>query len=105
MLESCSLPDPSKCGNMYFMGAWEFCPEYRVGDVVLHNGVLYLCIKPHAGKAPKDNNNYWQPFGFGQPPAPPPSGRIILDGGYATTSYDDEVDGGSSSDRIYKPLI
>ena len=110
MANSCSLPNPDKCGNMYFRSTWEFCPEYKVGDVVLHNGALYLALRDHAGKDPKDNPDYWQCFGMGRPPEPVPMGRIILDGGYASTSaeeiYDGRtVDGGTSSDRIYKPLL
>ena len=106
-MASCSLPDPSKCGNMYFRSLWDFCTEYKVGDVVLHNGALYLALIAHAGKDPKDNPEYWYSIIGGTPPEPP-SGRIILDGGYATNEDScrcSPVDGGSSSDRVNIPLI
>jgi len=40
---------------------------------------------------------------------PPPPGRIVLDGGFATTKPDEvykvEIDGGASNGRIFQPLI
>ncbi len=110
MSTSCNIVNPDECGNMYFRSRWDFCTEYKVGDTVFHNNALWLCLKPHAGKDPKENNNsYWLCYGVGILPPPEPSGRIILDGGDAFTetdnSYGFEADGGSSSDRIYKPLI
>ena len=109
MANSCALPDPKKCGNMYFRSLWDFCTEYKVGDVVLHNGVLYLALVSHAGKDPKDNPEVWHCISGFKPPEPP-SGRVILDGGYATTSseesyYPRPVDGGGAGDRVNIPLI
>ncbi len=108
--------NPDAMGNMYFRGLWEYCPEYRTGDVVLHNGVMYLCIKPHAGHEPtdKDSADWWHKI---TPQTEDDAGTVtrkVLDGGFATTlandSYEDtepvdEVNGGTSSDKIYMPLI
>lgn len=79
---SCSFNPNGLSGNMYFRGDWEFCPEYKVGDVVQFNGTLYLAMKPSAGKDPQMNKEYWRIFDM-KPPAPP-SERNIIDGGYAT---------------------
>ena len=116
-VNSCSINlDPDASGNMYYRGMWEFCPEYKTGDVVIHNSIMYLCKKPHAGKEPseKDNAEYWHKI---TPQAPKDDNKIIrrvLDGGFATTLSNDvyretelidEINGGSSSDRITVPLI
>ena len=114
---SCSInPDPDASGNMYYRGIWEFCPEYRTGDVVQHNSIMYLCKKPHVGKEPseKDNAEYWLKI----TPQPKQEGericRRIIDGGFASTRSNDsfqetdlidEINGGSASERITVPLI
>ena len=114
---SCNInTDPNAVGNMYFKGDWQFCPEYKTGDVVLHNGVMYLCKKPHAGKEPllKGNEEYWHMI---TPQNTEDTSTVtyeVIDGGFASTfaddSYEDtapvdEIDGGSASDRVYMPLI
>ena len=104
---ACCLPDPERCGNVYFRSRWDYCTEYKVGDLVLHNGMLHLALIAHAGKEPKkEKKEYCFPItGF----VPPPPGRFVLGGGYATTVsseiYHCDVDGGSSNGRIFKPLI
>ena len=116
-VNSCSInQDLDASGNMYFRGMWEFCPEYKSGDVVIHNSIMYLCKRPHAGKEPseKDNAEYWHKI---TPQPPKDEGNIIrriIDGGFATTlsndvyretELKDEINGGSASDRITVPLI
>ena len=110
MANSCRITDPNKCGNVYYKGEWDYCPEYNVGDLVMSNSLLYLCLEHNAGKEPKDNKNYWYCISGGITPTPEPTGRIILDGGYSSTPESDYIDisdinGGSSSGRVYKPLI
>ena len=114
---SCSInTDPTAVGNMYFRGTWEYCPEYKTGDVVLHNGVMYLCTKPHAGKEPalKDSADYWHMITPIASEDTSTDTYEVIDGGFASTfsndSYEDvdqidEIDGGSASDRVYMPLI
>ena len=114
---SCNLNlDPNASGNMYFRGEWEYCPEYKTGDVVLQNGVMYLCRKPHAGQDPSEDSKgeYWHAITPQISEESTTEGRKILDGGYATTgtndSYEDTdlantLDGGFASSRIYIPLI
>ena len=114
---SCSIKtDPDKVGNMYFRSDWEFCPEYKTGDVVSHNGILYLCIKPHAGQDPlaDTKKEYWLSFGSVVSEQDTKVTRKVLDGGYASTLSDDNytqtdqqglIDGGSSSSRIHMPLL
>ena len=80
---SCSINLNSQGGNMYFRGDWEFCPEYRSGDVVIFRGNLYLALKASAGKDPTINTEYWRLMNI-TPPTPPPTDRTIIDGGYAT---------------------
>ena len=110
---SCSInTDMNATGNMYFKGTWEYCPEYRTGDVVLHNDRMYMCTKPHAGKEPEldGSANYWYsmtPESSSESSAG--SMRRILDGGFASTSgddkYDGTIDGGTSSGRLHIPLV
>ena len=114
---SCSInPDPTAVGNMYYRGTWEYCPEYKTGDVVLHNGVMYLCTKPHAGKEPalKDSADYWHTITPSNTEESTTITRKVMDGGFASTlskdSYEDtdlvdEINGGSASDRVFMPLI
>lgn len=114
---SCNInTDPNAAGNMYFRGTWEYCPEYKTGDVVLHNGVMYLCIKHHAGKEPAltGNAEYWHKIASSSSGEPEKPSRVILDGGFASTSAGDtyqqtdlagRIDGGSSSSRVTVPLI
>ena len=114
---SCNInTDPNAVGNMYFRGKWEFCPEYRTGDVVLHNEVMYLCTKPHAGKEPavKESADYWHMITPNNTEESSSITRKIIDGGFASTlsndSYEEtdpveEINGGSASDRVYMPLI
>ena len=114
---SCNINvDPDSVGNMYFRGAWQFCPEYKTGDVVMHNGTVYLCIKPHAGKDPTEtgNSGYWYGLAGGTSDDTQTTTYKTLDGGYATTSEPDThvqstmasaVDGGSSNGRVHMPLI
>ena len=108
----CSInTDSSKTGNMYYRGTWEFCPEYKTGDVVLHDNVMYLCIKPSAGKEPskEENTDYWYAVNDTSKDNLGGSLRRILDGGFASTSGDDQydytIDGGTSSERVHMPLI
>ena len=60
--EACVINPDNPTGNMYFRGEWAYCPEYRTGDVVLHEGILYLSLKHNAGKPPDEsvNREYWQ---------------------------------------------
>ena len=114
---SCNInTDPDSSGNMYYRGAWQFCPEYKTGDVVLHNGVLYLCVKPHAGKDPIDTGNreYWAGMSGSQQEESETATFKTLDGGFATTNIPDShvqttqataIDGGSSNGRVHMPLI
>jgi len=114
---ACNLNiDGNTAGNMYFRGNWQFCPEYKAGDVVLHNGVMYLCKLPHAGKEPslEENAGYWYKITPQDTEEDTTITRRILDGGFATTlandSYEDtdlvnEINGGSASDRVTVPLI
>lgn len=104
MANACAMPDPSKCGNVYYRSFWDYCTEYKVGDLVKHNGIFYLAERISSGKEPKDNPDYWSPLGFTPPPLPP-SGRIIIDGGYAEPSNRREMDGGESDGRVHIPLI
>ncbi len=108
--------DPYSVGNMYFRGDWQFCPEYKTGDAVLHNGLMYLCIKPHAGKEPalKESAGYWYVITPVNTEESTTVTRKIMDGGFASTlsndSYEDadpadEINGGSASDRIHMSLI
>ena len=108
----CNL-SPEDGANIYYRGRWEYCPEYNRGDVTLCDGVLYLCIEAHAGKDPKiaENRKYWQAFGYSDSPVKP-EGKIVLDGGFSTTSASDRyacdyfgADGGSSNSRVNIPLI
>ena len=110
---ACSFPPPEG-GNMYFRGAWEFCPEYDIGDVVICSGAMYVALKHHAGHDPtdKDNKEYW--LKIGNEPPPPPRGRRVIDGGFATTMQNDTysarepvdvIDAGGASDRVNVPLI
>lgn len=107
--EVCSIPNPESVGNMYYRGEWEFCPEYRVGDVVLCNGALYLAKKPHAGRDPTDKGNadYWQGLGNGS--SGQSRSQRVIDGGYASTgsgeSYAGRIDGGNAGGRVHVPLI
>ncbi len=114
---SCTInSDPNASGNMYFRGTWEFCPEYRTGDVVIHNGVMYLCRSPHAGYEPslEESAEYWHTITPQNTEEDTTITRNILDGGYATTLSNDsyqetdlvnEINGGSASDRVIVPLI
>ena len=79
---SCSLPNAGNSGNMYFRGTWEFCTEYRVGDVVLHSGVLYMALKESAGKYPQIDTSYWRAINITSSPAV--EDHNIIDGGYST---------------------
>lgn len=107
-VQACTLPDPDKQGNAYFKGNWDYCTEYKVGDMVLYGGLVYLALIPHAGKEPKSNKELWAALS-GMLEPPPPPGRIVLDGGFATTKPDEvykvEIDGGASNGRIFQPLI
>jgi len=109
--------DPNASGNMYFRGKWEFCPEYKTGDVVLHNEVMYLCVTPHAGKEPslKDSAEYWYEI---KPQSTEEDSttitREVIDGGFASTASNDSynedylvnvIDGGTSSERVIVPLV
>ncbi|MBQ7192913.1 MAG: hypothetical protein IJR98_00905 [Synergistaceae bacterium] len=109
----CNLQAHTDRVIMSYYGCWEFCTEYKRGDVVWCEGSPYLCDIPHAGKDPKEaaNRKYWLTFGYSEPPAKP-DGRIILDGGFASTSMPDEytqgfygTDGGSSNGRVHIPLV
>lgn len=114
---SCNInTDPDSVGNMYYRGAWEFCPEYKTGDVVMHNGTVYLCIKPNAGKDPAatENSVYWYGMAGNSSSEPEKTTYKTLDGGYASTSEPesyvqstmaDAIDGGSSNGRVHMPLI
>ena len=109
---SCSInTEPNATGNMYFKGEWQFCPEYRTGDVVIHNGVMYLCKQPHAGQEPslEESADYWYAVNDTSTDTSAGSLRRILDGGFASTSGDDKydatIDGGTSSERVHIPLI
>ena len=114
---SCNINiDPDGVGNMYFRGMWQFCPEYKTGDVVVHNGVVYMCVKPHAGKDPieSESKEYWLTLSGGSSEESETTSYKILDGGYATTSGTDSyaqstmataVDGGSSNGRVHMPLV
>ena len=99
---------------MYFRGEWAYCPEYKTGDVVLYEGILYLSLKPNAGKPPDENKEYWQNLMTPLPPKPPVYCRRIIDGGYASTESNDhyaertlreEIDGGGAAERVHVPLI
>lgn len=57
---SCNLTNSGSSGNMYFRGEWEFCPEYKVGDVVLYGGILYMAKQHNAGKYPEVDTDYWK---------------------------------------------
>ncbi len=115
---SCNINiDPDSVGNMYYRGVWQFCPEYKTGDVVKHNDVLYLCVKPNAGKDPieKGNYEYWHGLAsVSSEDSDTTVTRKTLDGGYATTSGTDSYaqttmisanDGGSASGQVSMPLI
>ena len=114
---SCNINvDPDSVGNMYFRGTWQYCPEYKTGDVVVHNGVVYLCVKPHAGKDPieTESKEYWLVLSGGTSEESETTSYKILDGGYATTSQPDNyvqstmataIDGGSSNGRVHMPLV
>ncbi len=114
---SCNInTDPDSVGNMYFRGAWQFCPEYKTGDVVMHNEKVYLCVKPHAGKDPLEESSkkYWLGLSGNSQQESETTTFKTLDGGYATTSEPDShvqttqataIDGGSSNGRRYMPLI
>ena len=114
---SCSInPDPNASGNMYFRGTWEYCPEYKTGDVVLHNEVMYLCTRPHAGKEPalKESAGYWHKITPQDSEGSESSRKVILDGGFASTLANDNyeqtdlantINGGSASERVYIPLV
>ena len=114
---SCNINvDPDSVGNMYFRGAWQFCPEYKTGDVVKHNEVVYLCVKPHAGKDPAEteNSGYWCRLSGGTSDDTETTTFKTLDGGYASTSVPDSyvqstmssmIDGGSSNGRVHMPLV
>ena len=80
---SCNLNvDPSSTGNMFFRSDWEFCTEYKVGDVVLRNGLLYMAIKKSAGKYPEVDYEYWKLINItGTEPSGEPT---VVDGGYST---------------------
>ena len=111
---ACSVNvDPDARGNMYYRGDWEYCPEYRTGDVVRNNGVLYLCISPHAGQEPPDGE-YWYEIGGSSSSTDEQSSRKAINGGFASTSAEggykqteqtEEVNGGSSSEAVRMPLI
>ena len=49
-------------GNMYFRGDFSLCQNYEAGDVVRHQGALYLAEEQSAGKDPLDpaNVRYWR---------------------------------------------
>ena len=109
---SCNInADSNVKGNMYFKGEWQFCPEYKVGDVVLHDGVMYLCKLSHAGHDPslEESADYWYAVNDTSQDTSTGSVRRILDGGFASTSgddkYDGTIDGGTSSDRVHIPLV
>ena len=114
---SCNINiDPDSVGNMYFRGEWQFCPEYKTGDVVMHNGTVYLCIKPHAGKNPieQGSSEYWYGFSGNSSDDTQTTTFKTLDGGYASTSEPDNyvqstmssmIDGGNSNGRVHMPLI
>lgn len=49
-----------------FAGSWTQGTAYNLGDIILYNGTLYLCIDSHfAGSFPSDINN-WEIFAIGQ---------------------------------------
>lgn len=114
---SCNINlNPDSTGNMYYRGSWQFCPEYKTGDVVEHNGYVFLCVKPHAGKDPLENESseYWIALSGMTSQESETTTFKTLDGGYATTSEPDShvqttqataIDGGSSSGRRYMPLV
>ena len=79
---SCSLPNSGNSGNMFFRGTWEFCTEYKVGDVILHNGALYMALKACAGKYPEIDISYWRALNLTT--TAPTEDHNILDGGYST---------------------
>ena len=87
MKNSCRISDPSKCGNVYYKGEWDYCPEYNIGDLVMCNSLLYLCLEHNAGKDPNGNKDYWHCISGGANPDPVPIGRIILDGGFSYLQY------------------
>ena len=67
---------------MFFRSDWEFCTEYKVGDVVLRNGLLYMAIKKSAGKYPEVDYEYWKLINItGTEPSGEPT---VVDGGYST---------------------
>ena len=53
--------------RMIYRGIWDFCSEYRLGEVVYYNGVMYLALQQSAGKYPDDpaNTAYWRLIGGG----------------------------------------
>ena len=114
---SCNINvDPDSVGNMYFMGTWQYCPEYKTGDVVVHNGIAYLCVKSHAGKDPieTESREYWLALSGGTSGESETASYKTLDGGYASTSEPDNyvqstmataINGGSSNGRVHMPLI
>ena len=114
---SCNINTaPDASGNMYFRGVWEFCPEYKTGEIVLYNGDMYMCTKPHAGKDPKENiaNGYWYKVTPQVSDDSEPVTRRVIDGGFATTRTNDSyeatdlanvLDGGFAGSRVHIPLI
>lgn len=113
--EVCVINPDNPTGNMYFRGEWAYCPEYKTGDVILYEGILYLSLKPNAGRPPDDNKEYWRELitKIGTESAAEET-RRVLDGGFASTesndkyesaTLSDEIDGGSSSERIHVRLI
>ena len=79
---ACSLPNSGNSGNMYFRGQWEFCTEYKIGDVVLKNGVLYMALEASAGKYPEIDTTYWRAINLTT--TAPTEDHNIIDGGYST---------------------
>lgn len=115
--ETCVINPDKPTGNMYFRGEWAYCPEYKTGDVVLYEGILYLSLKPNAGKPPDETENkeYWQQMIVSSTSSSTESEtRRVLDGGFASTESNDryesvslseEIDGGSASPQIHANLI
>lgn len=115
--ETCVINPDNPTGNMYFRGEWAYCPEYKTGDVVLYEGILYLSLKPNAGKPPDETENkeYWQQMIMKvESESTGSETRRVLDGGFASTESNDkyesaalseDIDGGNSSERIHVSLI
>lgn len=62
-----------------FMGDWNIDLTYNKNDIVLYQGVPYLCIVDNTYQQSVSNTTYWIPYSLGLPGPTGPAGRVGMD--------------------------